>query len=100
MTPVPKEIEKMIEEYADYLCPDDKLSHEAVSTDTYGFVARLLDTHCFVSKEQLLKRYAAVKQSFEAVAEYSELAAGTLMSQLTLLKDLYGDELFEADELK
>lgn len=62
MTPLPKEIEKMIEEYADYLCPDDKCSHEAVSTDTYGFIARLLDVYCLVSKEKVRREYDLAKR--------------------------------------
>ena len=73
-------ITALAREYAEELCPDNKVEREMIELDCLGFLDRVLNSYCLVEKSKLRKQYAKCMQQFCSTRDVAakEYAAGRL----------------------
>lgn len=53
----PEKITSLAREYAEELCPDNKLNREMIELDCLGFLDRVLNNYCLVEKSKIREAY-------------------------------------------
>lgn len=82
----PEKITSLAREYAEELCPDNKLNREMIELDCLGFLDRVLNSYCLVEKSNALTAYKAMsdygKEKGVECAECANYAARVWMKRL------------------
>lgn len=58
------EITALAREYAEELCPDNKLNREMIELDCLGFLDRVLNSYCLVKKKDVEAKYQEAKERY------------------------------------
>lgn len=74
------QITALAREYAEELCPENKLNQEMIELDCLGFLNRVLNSYCLVERSKLRAQYAKCMQQFCSTCDVAakEYAAGRL----------------------
>lgn len=80
------EITSLAREYAEELCPDNKLNREMIELDCLGFLDRVLKKYCLVEKRDVEAKYQEAKERyFNPDDEIEKTMYGERMSMLEYL---------------
>lgn len=82
------QITALAREYAEELCPDNKLNREMIELDCLGFLDRVLNSYCLVEKSKIREAYKdAQKDQHNSEGDFALTLAGRNRS--SVLIDLF-----------